>query len=1228
MAIQSAAFIRRFMPAVCLVLLLTCWLCVAAGAQAPSVISGSVVPLTHNTWGQTFDIVISSRGDVLFLDTENGAVYRLLRDGKTFTTLSAPGAALTGPGKFYNHGMTIDSHDTLYITSRYNDIKIGIDMYRIPYDSVHDTWPVDTQHGWPLYTSLGTYDVAADANDDLIVSTEATFAIYRLRVNKTTGAQDTAPEPIITGLKYHASYVAVDKAGNVYFNEDPFDTRSLIVPGVFMIPAGKTIAGTGNGDAEAQCTRIDPGLNDWNGMTVDAAGNVYISDENDKFNNGQIKTGPYPGGAVIMVPNVNGSLDLDPTHAVLVAPIPARAAVAIDPRGFLWIPRFNDPWAPLGSLPVAGTNNFVKYALGSADLGAARLGTAGGAGTAWFTFSSDTTLGSSGWMLTQLGSGADFAVLTTDPNPDPASTVASTPCTPGVTYKKYDRCPIWGQLQPRTVGGLSGELSLVDAQNNAIPGSAIELHGVGQGAAMAILRASTQSIVASGLTTPSQIAADSVGNIYIADSGAGKVLKYPGGTSVGTGLTAPTGVAADGAGNVYIGDAGKVIKVPVQGAQTVLKSGLGSPLNLAVDGAGNVYAADPQNGRVVKVLNAPTAAILPGYTATAGAGFTHPTAVAVDQQGNLFVVDGQNLIEVTTGGAQTTITSQLGSVTGLAVDPSGSVYVAQSTGLLRIPTNPEGSLDFTAATALAENTIPSALGIALDGIGNVYVAESSSVSQLSVAGTVNFNDFGPVIPYAEADAEALIFNVGNLPLTLSDWTTDFFSGTDAAEFQLVAPTDSPACDPATPAAPGSSCWVGVGVTPAAEGARNAILTINAANRTAPVTLNLAATAVVDTRPATSVTIATSPAQLTFPADVTVTVTVARGSGSDVPVGTVTLSVSGLKAVSADLQNGVATFNFPKLNGGAYNVKATYAGNGTAFGVSAGTGQFTVVPASATVATSAPPAYYIKVQDSVELTATVTSTVGSPTGKVIFTEGSQPADPAQPFAALDANGNATFNTSGLAVGLHTITAVYQGGTNFATSSAASVTFRIVNPTVKITANPATISVKAGTPGTATLTLSSIAGYSSSVRLACTNLPQYSECTFNEPQPEIKSNGSAQVVVTISTNVPVNVAAKSHPSPWLFASMFGFGLVGLVAGKKTRYQGRVLMMICALLLIGGATLGMAACGNTGYSQPPPTPHVTTAAGTYNVTITATQTSNLQDVTLYEPEKTKYTLQLTVQ
>jgi hypothetical protein len=1256
MAIESATFLRRLARTVTLVLIVACLGAVSAAAQAP-VMVGSVVPNQNasNAYGQIYRICVAKNGNILFLDAQEGALYQLAPGATTLTTLSAPGAVLKGGGNFWNAGMALDNNDTLYIGSEWNTPY----FYRVPYtpgpNGTNGTWNLTGSSDWTVGDQIvggsGSREIAFDDSNNMYVSTESAPEIIKFSVDANGNAGPVTT--LVKSLTAEAAKMTVDHAGNVFFIEDPWEARDKVAVGVWMVPAGTS----GTVGEVAPVVRIDPPAlaYEFKGVSVDAAGNLYLSSTLDT---GGTSGGDGNANMVLMVPNESGSpttatqASINWNHAVMVAPVTATAAVAIDPRGYLWIPTNTNGWVPPGTTlknmpPLPGTNNWVQYSLGSINLGSSPIGTAGATGTLFFTFSGTASTTPAKIVLSQPGGGSDFTVVTTNPLLDPNTTPPSVdttviPCAAGTPNLPYTTCQYWLAVNPRVAGPVSGQVQMLDTNNDVIGKSAAYLYGVGQGPEVSILGSPAVLPIGNGFSTPEQVAVDSLGNTYVADPGQGMVLQYPAGSTsatvpvpVGTGLIAPTGVAVDGAGNVYIGDSGKVIEVPyVAGAldaaaQTVLQSGLGSALNLAVDGAGNVYAADPSKAQVVKVSNSTTQSTLfSGSTISldsgyALGGFTKPTAVAVDGFGDVFVADEtggstSSLDEVTPTGLQSSITTDMaGTVSGLAVDASGSVYITGSAGLTRIPAV-AGTLSVNDAVGIGLGTVNSPTGLALDRTGNLYASyvgasSTPTVAELSVKGSFAY---GTVTPYIETDADVQLFNIGNSSLTLSALAGDLYSGANAADFSIVTAGDTPVCDPTAPIAAAMGCYFGFGVVPSlSTGTETASVAILSNATNAPsVALAISANPVVDTRPATTTTI--SPiAALTYPGNATITVTVASAAGT--PAGTVQLKLSGHGVQTAQLSNGVATFTYSNLLGGSYNVNATYEGYGTFgnapdFAVSvAPKVTFTVNPAAPTVTVSTP-ATYVLHSGSYTITANVSSGVGVPTGTVSFMNGANLADPAQGPITISGLGNATFNTSNLPLGTYTLTAVYSGDQNYAPATVTIGTFQIINQSVLITATPAALSVTAGVPGQVSLNLQGLVGFGgskSAVVLGCVSstLPQYSECTFDNTTILITpSGGSATVVMTISTNVPVNggnAALRSGPAPWALAGIFGFGLFGLAFRRKTRFNVRAVTIICLALLLTSAMFGVTSCTNNGYTHTPPAPVVKTPSGTSNVVVTTT-------------------------
>jgi sugar lactone lactonase YvrE len=230
--------------------------------------------------------------------------------------------------------------------------------------------------------------------------------------------------------------------------------------------------------------------------------------------------------------------------------------------------------------------------------------------------------------------------------------------------------------------------------------------------------------------TPKGVAVDHAGAVYIADATDNTVFKVtPAGASavIAAGLNAPSGVAVDpGTGDVYIADTGdhEVKLLAPDGTLTVIAgtgsagvptpgpataSALGGPSGLALDSAGDLYIADGAgasgNPYVEEVTPAGTLSILAGRGTRgqpiAGAATSSPlrapTGVALDASDNVFIADASaNVVaKVTPAGvlsifagkangaagqptAGTATSSRLNAPTGVATDAADDLYIADA----------------------------------------------------------------------------------------------------------------------------------------------------------------------------------------------------------------------------------------------------------------------------------------------------------------------------------------------------------------------------------------------------------------------------------------------------------------------------------------------------------------------------------------------------------------------
>jgi uncharacterized protein (TIGR03437 family) len=176
--------------------------------------------------------------------------------------------------------------------------------------------------------------------------------------------------------------------------------------------------------------------------------------------------------------------------------------------------------------------------------------------------------------------------------------------------------------------------------------------------------------------------------LYFSDTSANRVRKF-------NLTTGETGVVAGDGEATFAGDGGAAVS-----------ASLDAPIGLALDGSGNLYIADSGNERIRRVtpdgiistiVGTGTASSTGDGSAATNATIDGPSGVAVDSSGNLFIAEraGQRIREVNSGGTISTIagtgtggapSAETGNALdeelyypeGLTVEPDGSLLIADS----------------------------------------------------------------------------------------------------------------------------------------------------------------------------------------------------------------------------------------------------------------------------------------------------------------------------------------------------------------------------------------------------------------------------------------------------------------------------------------------------------------------------------------------------------------------
>jgi uncharacterized protein (TIGR03437 family) len=643
--------------------------------------SGDGGPATSAQLNAPQGLAIDTAGDIYIADTQNQVVRYVDATTGLITTVAGNGT----PGRNGDYGLplnaqlnlptavALDASNNLYICdSANNTIRLVANGVITPY--LGDYFPGETGDGTGTISMNDPTDIFFDSSWNLWIADFGNGLVREYGTNGITSVVVGGGTVYTEGGFATASVLAgphsvvVDGSGNVYV-ADEGDNRIRRVNQT----TGKitTLAGAGgygfSGDGGAANAAM---LNTPNALAVDPSGNVYFVD----LFNFRVRMVSSSGAISTVAGNGITSFAGDGSAAP-GAQMNTPSAVAV---------------SAVSGISISDTQNQRIRQINSSGI----ISTVAGNGTPGFAGDGGAASGAQVAFPEALAADASGNVYFADSANQRVRKIAngniSTVAGNGSSgYSGDGGSATNATLNFPTGLALSsaGDLYISDYSNNVVRKVSNGVISTVAGSGLQAYAGDGGRATSAGLNGPMGLALDASGNLYIADSGNHTVrIVTPGGvigTFAGNGnlgdsgdgslavkaqLATPTGVAVDAKGNVYISDSGASrirlvtpggLIVAIAGNGKAGYSGDGGPATkaqlseisgIALDAKGNLYVADrgnnvirllqlvsavPNMGAIVNAASNLVGPVAPGEVVTIYGSGLGPDTIAVSQPNKL-----------------------------------------------------------------------------------------------------------------------------------------------------------------------------------------------------------------------------------------------------------------------------------------------------------------------------------------------------------------------------------------------------------------------------------------------------------------------------------------------------------------------------------------------------------------------------------------------------------------
>ena len=703
-------------------------------------------------------VAVDGAGNVYIGDEDNSRIRKVNTNGIITTVAgdggygySGDGNAATNESLYYPQGVAVDAAGNLFIADSYNQRIRKVDTNGIittvagngGYGYAGDGGPAtNANFRYPDGVAVDGFGnvFITEEDNDRVRKVDTNGIIWTVAGNGTYGyAGDGGPAT--NAQLYYPLGVAVDAAGNLFIaDEDNYRIRKVDLNGIITTVAGNGDYGfSGDGSPATNASFRYP-----SGVAVDASGNLFIA---DTYNERIRKVAPTGAGSVLSLKNL--TTNSAGNYQVIVTTPFGSVTSAVATLTFLFPPSITVQ--PASQDIIAGSN----VSFGVTVAGTEPFAYAWYRGGAAIARATDSTYTTNDVQLAD--SGSQFVCVITNAYGSVTSSAATL--TVGL--------PLAIAAQPTNQTALEGGSAAFGLKLSGTGPFAYQWQLNGTNLPYGLIHTVAGDGVASyagdggpatnaSLYYPEGVVVDALGNVFIADTDNEVIRKVD-----------TNGMISTLAGTGYYGYSGD------GGAAT--NASLRHPEDVAVDAFGNVFIADEDNSRIRKVAVNGIITTVAGngdfsYSGDGGpatnASLYYPDGVAVDASGNLFIADyyNQRVRKVGLNGIITTVAgngnygysgdggpatnASLYYPDSVAVDASGFVFISDESDVRvrKVDTNGiittvagNGNYSYSGDGGPATNATFRVLeSVAVDGLGDLFIAdgENSDIREVNFRGII------------------------------------------------------------------------------------------------------------------------------------------------------------------------------------------------------------------------------------------------------------------------------------------------------------------------------------------------------------------------------------------------------------------------------------------------------------------------------------------------------------